>query len=144
VWDAPTTRRLAVAAFAAAFAIVLAVGATQSSRRLGHLDHRRDEALAMHTEPVDVASDVAGAFRRFRSSLRAGDRFALVFGDDVDADRRGTYRLVALSYLYPAVATEDPSGADAVMVFGDPSASVASAFEGTGVVDGVWLGRRRA
>lgn len=143
MWDAPTTRRLAIAAVVVAFAIVVAVGATQSARRLGHLDHRRAEALAVHSEPVDVASDVAGAFRQFRSSLNAGDRFALLFGDDVDADRRGTYRLVALSYLYPAVAIDDPSRANAVMVFGEPSASVVSAFEGTGVVDGVWLGRRR-
>jgi len=76
--------------------------------------------------------------------VKPGDRFALVFGPDVDRDHVGTYRLVALSTLYPAVATSDLAAADAVMVFGeDPPQPILADFDRVDVVDGVWLGRRR-
>jgi hypothetical protein len=79
-----------------------------------------------------------------RATLRDGERFALVFGPDVSRDERGFLQLVSLSVLYPAVAVTDPAKADTVMVFGEnPPPSVADAFESIGVVDGVWLGRRR-
>lgn len=142
-WDGSTVRRVAVVTAAAAFLVVLLIGVWDAGRRIGDLGHSRDEALARHFEPVEVAGDVAGAFRRLRATLHAGDRFALVFGDTVDRDRMGTYRLVALSYLYPAVATSDPSDADAVMVFGDPPSSILGDYDEVDVVDGVWLGRRR-
>jgi hypothetical protein len=144
VWDASIVRRVAVVAAVTAFVVVLLIGVAQAGRRVGDLGHRRDEALASRSEPVDVAGDVADAFRRFRATLHLGDRFALVFGDTVDSDRMGTYRLVALSYLYPAVATSDRADADAVMVFGEPSPSILADYEEIDVVDGVWLGRRRA
>jgi hypothetical protein len=143
VWDGSTVRRIAVVAAATAFVVVLLIGVAEAVGRVGDLGHRRDEALANRWEPVEVAGEAAGAFRRFRAALRAGDRFTLVFGDTVDRDRMGTYRLVALSYLYPAVATSDLSDADGVMVFGEPTPSVLEDYREIDVVDGVWLGRRR-
>lgn len=130
-------------ALLAAFLAVVLVGVWQTGQRLGHLDHRRDEALAARSDPADVAGDAAEAFRRFRATLQPGERFTLAFGPDVGRDQAGFYRLVALSYLYPAVATSDLAAADAVMVFGPPSAAVSDAFEEVGNVNGVWLGRRR-
>jgi hypothetical protein len=143
VWDRSTVRSLAVVTAVLAFIVVLLIGVVDAGRRVGDLGHRRDEALARESEPVDVAGDVADAFRRFRPTLHPGDRFTLVFDQTVDRDRMGTYRLVALSYLYPAVATPDGSDADAVMVFGETPPSILARYEEIGVVDGVWLGRRR-
>ena len=127
-----------------AFVVVLLLGVWDSGRRLGALNHRRDEALASRADPADVAGDAAEAFRRFRVTLRPGERFTLAFGPDVGRDQVGFYRLVALSYLYPAVATSDLASADAVMVFGAPSPPISDAFAEVDVVDGVWLGRRRS
>ncbi len=133
-----------VAALLVAFVVVLLLGVWDSGRRLGALNHRRDEALASRADPADVAGDAAEAFRRFRATLRQGERFTLAFGPDVGRDQVGFYRLVALSYLYPALATSDLASADAVMVFGAPSAAVSKAFDEVGDVNGVWLGRRRS
>ena len=130
-------------ALLAAFLALVLVGVWQAGQRLGHLNHRRDEALAARSDSADVAGDAAEAFRSFRATLQPGERFTLAFGPDVGRDQAGFYRLVALSYLYPAVATSDRARADALMVFGRPSAAVADAFENVGHVDGVWLGRRR-
>jgi hypothetical protein len=138
-----TLRRVAVVTAVVAFAVLLLMSVADAGRRVGDLGNLRDEALAGRSEPVDVAGDVADAFRRFRATLHAGDRFTLVFGRAFDPDRMGTYRLVALSYLYPAVATSDRSDADAVMAFGDVPPSLLSEFEQIDVVDGVWLGRRQ-
>jgi hypothetical protein len=137
-------RTILVAALLVAFVVVLLVGVWHSGGRLGALNHRRDEALASRADPADVAGDAAEAFRRFRATLRPGERFTLAFGPDVGRDQVGFYRLVALSYLYPAVATSDLAKADAVMVFGAPSPSISDAFAEVDVVDGVWLGRRRS
>jgi hypothetical protein len=120
----------------------VAVGVVDAARRLGSLDHRRDEAIAARGDTAGQAGNVAGALRRFRSDVGAGDRFALVFGPDLDRNQRGFYRLVALSYLYPAVAVPDPEEADAIMVFGTPTPSMRGTFGEIAVVDGVWLGRR--
>jgi hypothetical protein len=138
-----TLRRVGVVAAVLAFVVVLLMSVADAWSRVGDLANRRDEALAGHSEPVDVAGDAADAFRRFRATLHEGDRFTLVFGPDVAPDRMGTYRLVALSYLYPAVATADRADADAVMAFGDVPPSLLSGLEEIDVVDGVWLGRRR-
>jgi hypothetical protein len=121
-----------------AFVVVVLLLVLGAGRQIGHLGHRRDEALASRSDPVDVGGDAAGAFRRFRTTLRDRERFALVFDPGVGRDAKG------LSVLYPAIAVEDPADADAVMVFGgSPPPWVADAFESIGVVDGVWLGRRR-
>jgi hypothetical protein len=126
-----------------AFLVVVALGALRAVERIGDLRDRREQVLASRPDPSAIAGDVAESFRRFRSTLRPGERFALVFAPDVGRDQRGFYRLVALSYLYPALAAPDTASADAVMVFGQPSAALRSAFEEAGAVDGVWLGRRR-
>jgi hypothetical protein len=145
VWDGSSARRVAVLAAVTAFLVVLLMGVADLGRRVNDLAHRRGEAFAGRYEPlVDVGGEVADAFHRFRATLDPGDRFTLVFGEDVDGDRVGTYRLLALSYLYPAVATSNASQADAVMVFGEPPPSILADFEEIDVVDGVWLGRRRA
>ena len=93
-------------------------------------------------DPVVAAGPATEAFRRFRSTLDGESRFALVFGQGVDRNERGTYRLVGGYYLYPAIAVAQPIDADAVMVFGSPRADVRRSFEEVAVVDGVWLGRR--
>ena len=142
-------RQLAPARTAAAlgllvvFLVLVLLGAFDALGRIGDLRDRRDQALASRTDPARIAGDAAEAFRRFRSNLRAGERFALVFGPAVGRDQRGFYRLVALSYLYPALAAPSLSTADAVMVFGQPSPAVRSDFDEAAVIDGVWLGRRR-
>jgi hypothetical protein len=135
-------RRGVFAVLVLAFGVVLVLGVADAGRRMRSLDDRRDEALAARRDPADVAGDAAGAFRRFRSTLSEGDTFALAFGPDVDRDQKGFYRLVALSYLYPAVAVSDPAEADAMMVFGPPTPSIRGTFDEIAVVDGVWLGRR--
>jgi hypothetical protein len=122
--------------------VVLALGVRDAVRRLDDVDRRRDQALESTFDVADATGSAAEAFRTFRSTLAVGDRFALVFASDVDRDRRGLYRLVSLSYLYPAIATSHPSGADAVMVFGPPSASVRRSFSEVAVVGDVWLGHR--
>jgi hypothetical protein len=137
----PTT--IVALALMAAFLIVVLAGAVQAGRRIDDLGHRRDEAMASHSDPADVAGDVAGAFRRFRSALRPGEHFALVFASNVGRDQKGFLQLVSLAVLYPAIAVSDPARADAVMVFGgEPPLPVREAFEPIGVVDGVWVGRR--
>ena len=100
------------------------------------------DAIAARLDGADVAGDADDAFRSFRATLRPGERFALAFGPDMSVSDRGMYRLLALSYLYPAIVANDPEHAQAVMVFGPPSAEVRSIFDETGVVDGVWLGHR--
>ena len=127
-----------------AFVVVVLLLMLGAGRQIRHLGDRRDEALALRSDPVDVGGDAAGAFRRFRTTLREGESFALVFGPGVGRDQKGFYRLVSLSVLYPAIAGSDTAKADAVMVFGeDPPPSITDIFESLGVVDGVWLGRRR-
>ena len=142
----PPTAQTAVALLLlAAFFLVVLLGALGAARRIGDLRDRRDLVLATRSDPAAVAGEAAGAFRRFRSGIHPGERFALVFAPAVGRDQRGFYRLVALSYLYPAIAVSDLASADAVMVFGaqEPSPAVRTAFDETDVVDGVWLGRRR-
>ena len=137
-------RTAAALVLLAGFLIIVCLGALQTSRRIGDLGHRRTDALASRSDPAEVADEAADAFRRFRSALRGGERFALVFSPDVDRDRRGFYQLVALSVLYPAIASSDPAQADAVMVFGEkPPQSVQDTFGEIAVMDGIWLGRRR-
>ena len=128
----------------AALALVLAIGMLQSLLRLSDLERRRDQALESTYDGAAVAGPVAEAFRAFRQALRPGDRFALVFGPDIGRDQRGFYRLVALSYLYPAVAQSDGERADAVMIFDGGPRAADTAFDEIGVVAGVWLGRRSA
>jgi hypothetical protein len=138
------TQTVAALALLGGFLVVVLLLAFGAWREIGHLGHRRDEALASRSDPVSVAGGAAGAFRRLRATLGEGERFALVFGPDVDRDQKGFYRLVSLAVLYPAIAVSDPARADAVMVFGEnPPPRVSGAFEPIGVVDGVWLGRRR-
>lgn len=135
-------RTLAVLALTAVCVALVAWGVVEAARQIRVLESRRDAALAAHADGADVAGNAGNAFRSFRATLGAGERFTLVFAPETSVDDRGTYRLVALSYLYPAVAVDDVSAAQAVMVFGEPSTAVRSAFEETGVVDGVWMGRR--
>ena len=137
-------RALAAGLFLAAFAVILLLGVRDAARRTASLDERRDQALAGQSDPVEIAGAVSAAFRRVRSTIGRDDRFALVFGPEFERDQQGFYRLVALSSLYPAIATADPGDADAVMVFGAPSPSIRARFDEIGVVEGVWLGRRRA
>ena len=56
----------------AAFVVVVLLLMLGAGRRIGDLSHRRDEALASRSDPVDVGGDAAGAFRRFRTTLRTG------------------------------------------------------------------------
>ena len=134
--------RLAAFAAMAVFVALVAWGAVQAVRQIGEVGQRRDDVIAARLDGADVAGDADDAFRSFRATLRPGERFALAFGPDMSVSDRGMYRLVALSYLYPAIVADDPQHAQAVMVFGPPSAAVRSTFDETGVVDGVWLGHR--
>ena len=120
----------------------MAFALAHTGLRLIDLERRRDESLDARFGPPHGAGPDAPAFRRLRPALDEGDRFALVFGPDVGRDERHVYRLVSLSYFYPAVATDDLANADAVMVFGEPSPSVRDEFDELGLVDGVWLGHR--
>jgi hypothetical protein len=126
------------------FVCLVGVAVVSAAREVRGLDDRRREALAVPADPASSVGAAADAFRRFRAGLAAGQRFALVYGPDVDRDERGFYRLFAGYYLYPAIAVPDPRDADAVMVFGTPAPPIVSAFEPVATVDGVWLGRRRA
>jgi hypothetical protein len=126
----------------AAFVVALAFAAVDAGRLIGDLGDRRETARASRLDTPGRSGDVAEAFRQLRSDLRDGERFALVFSADVDRDQAGFYRLVALSSLYPAIAVDDPADADVVMVFGPPSGDIRAAFEETGSIAGVWLGRR--
>ena len=137
-----SVRAAAIAGLLAAMLLALGVGVWQAVREIADLGDRRDQALESDWDLASVTGATADAFRRLRPTLGAGDRFALVFAPEVDRDQRGLYRLVSLSYLYPAVATSDPDDADAVMVFGAPSLGVRREFDEIGVVAGVWLGRR--
>ena len=124
------------------FLATVLLGLWNAGQRIGELDRRADEARYARSDPADVAGGAADAFRRARSNLHPGDRFTLVLPGAIGRDLAGHYRLVALSYLYPAIAVPDVAQADLVMVFGDPSAPIISAFDEIGVVSGVWLGRR--
>jgi hypothetical protein len=127
----------------AAFLVTVLLGLVDAGRRIGELDRRGDEARRSRSDPADAAGGAAEAFRRARSHLHPGDRYTLVL-PKLTRDLAGHYRLVALSYLYPAIAVPNAGQADVVMVFGDPSAPILTAFEEIEVVSGVWLGRRRA
>jgi hypothetical protein len=84
------------------------------------------------------------AFERFRQVLRPGDRFALVIAPTTPRDTAGMYRLVALYYLLPAIAVEDASRADAVLVFGDVPGRIRRRFwQVEQVSESAWIGRRR-
>jgi hypothetical protein len=126
----------------ATFVGLVAWQALDAGRTIDQLGSRRADALASRSDGADAAGSAPEAFRSFRATLHAGERFALVFAPGTSIDDQGTYRLVSLSYLYPGIAVADPEKAQAVMVFGEPSAAIRSAFEETGVVDGVWLGHR--
>jgi len=133
-----------LAACLAAFLAIVAFGGLEAVRYAEALDDRRATALVYRTDPVETAGETATAYRRFRSEVDASTRFALVYGPGIDRHGRGFHRLFAGYYLYPAIAVGDPDEADAIMVFGPPGAAVLDAFERIDVVDGVWLGRRRA
>jgi hypothetical protein len=135
-------RTVAALAATVVFVALVAWGAVEAVRQIGELGERRDDAIAARPDGADVAGSAGDAFRSFRATLHPGERFALVFGPDTSVDERGTYRLVALSYLYPAIAVDDPHDAQAVMVFGEPTEALRSSFGETGVVDDVWLGHR--
>lgn len=136
-------RTAAVVALLAAFLVAVALVALDGVRGIRELEDRRDNALGSQPDVAAIAGEVAGALRRFRSELREGERFALEFSPDVGRDQEGFYRLVALSFLYPAVAVADPEHAHGLMAFGGPPApDVRGAFREIAVVDGVWLGRR--
>jgi hypothetical protein len=137
-----TARRTVVTALFSAFAIVAAVGVVRTVLLLDDLADRRNKALYEQADSSGVRESKADAFRRIKLELSGSERFALVYGDDVDPDQRGFYQLYAGSYLYPAVAVFDPAAADAVMVFGAPPPSILEAFDEIGVTNGVWLGRR--
>ncbi len=124
-----------------AFVAVVTVYALGAGRRIADLGARRDEARQSRSDTAGIAGDTADAFRRFRAMLHPGDRFALLFGAGIDDP--GFYRLISLSYLYPAIAVTDARDAQAVMVFGRPSRSLRAAFAEVATVDGVWLARRR-
>lgn len=127
------------------FLATVLLGLWEAGRRFDELDHRGDRARSSRSEPApDTAGGVSDAFRRARSSLRAGEQFVLVLPEALGRGTAGHYRLVALSYLYPAIAVPDgaPAEADLVMVFGDPPQSIRTAFDEIGVVSGVWIGRR--
>jgi hypothetical protein len=133
--------RAALAATAVCLGLVV-WGAVDAARQIQELGPRRRDAIAAQSDGADAAGNAGDAFRSFRVTLRPGERFSLVFAPDTSVDDRGTYRLVALSYLYPAIAVDDLRDAQAVMVFGEPSAAIRSAFDESGIVDGVWLGHR--
>ncbi len=143
VFRGSSLRTLATLAVTAVFVALVAWGAFEAVGQIRDLGTRRSDAIAARSDGADVAGNAGNAFRSFRATLQPGERFALLFAPETSIDDKGTYRLVALSYLYPAIAVDDPRDARAVMVFGDPSAAVRSAFDETGVVDGVWLGQRR-
>lgn len=126
------------------FLATVLLGLWDAGRRFGELDRRGDQARSSLSDPADTAGGVADAFRRARSSLRAGEQFALVLPEALGRGNAGHYRLVALSYLYPAIAVPDGAQAEAdlVMVFGDPPQSIRTTFDEIGVVSGVWIGRR--
>jgi hypothetical protein len=140
---APSATVVVIAGLIVAFLVVVTVGVVQATRRVGELDHRRSEALAVQRDPADTAGAAAIAFRSFRSALHRDSRFALVYDASIDRNQRGYLRLFAGYYLYPAVAVSQPSEADAVMVFGAPPSNVVADFAPIAVVDGVWLGRRK-
>jgi hypothetical protein len=136
--------RWAVAAVLTAFVSVIVLGALASALRIADVERRRVEARADRTDSVSAAGSKAPALRRLQATLGDGDRFAFVFGPEVDRDQRGLHHLVALSVLYPAIAVADPEQADAVALVGiAPTAAITTRFAEVEVVDGVWIGRRR-
>lgn len=139
-----TTRAGAALVLLIAFAVVVGLGVLDAGRVIGELGDQRERALASRSDDTaGLTGEAADAFRQFRAHLRKGERFALVFAPDIGRDQEGFYRLVALSYLYPAIAVDDPGRADAVMVFGEQSPGIRADFEQIGAAAGVWLGRRR-
>ena len=135
-------RALAALAVVGVFVAVVARQAWDAGREIDALGPQRRDALASRSDGADSAGSAPQAFRSFRATLRPGERFALVFAPGTSTNDQGTYRLVSLSYLYPAIAVTDPEKAQAVMVFGEPSAAIRADFDETGDVDGVWLGHR--
>jgi hypothetical protein len=135
-------RRLAALVATAVFAGLVAWGGADAARDVGTLGERRADAIAARSDGAEVVGSAGSAFRSFRATLSPGERFALVFAPGTSVDDRGAYRLLALSYLYPAIAVEDERDAQAVMVFGVPSDRIRSMFAETGTVDGIWLGHR--
>ena len=111
---------VAVVVISIAFAIVVVVAVVGTARRVATLDERRAEALADARDPVFAAGPATAAFRRFRSTLGPGSRFALVYGPGVDRNGRSTYRLVAATTSIRRSRSPRPTVADAVMVFGSP------------------------
>jgi len=137
-------RRGALGTLAVAFAAIVAYGALEAVRFAESLDDRRAAALVYRTDPVEQAGSTAAAYRRFRAEVDGATRFSLVFGPALDRNERGFHRLFAGYYLYPAIAVDEPARAIAVMVFGEPQAALRRDFERIAVLDGVWLGRRKA
>lgn len=135
-------RALAALVVVAVFVGLVARQAWDAGREIDALGSQRGDALASRSDGADSAGSAPEAFRSFRATLHPGDRFALVFAPGTSIDDQGTYRLVSLAYLYPAVAVTDPGKAQAVMVFGEPSAAIRAEFDETGLADGVWLGHR--
>ena len=119
--DGSKARQAAVVCTVVAFIVVLALGVVDAGRQVVNLGARRDEALARRSEPVDVAGDVAGAYRRASDAAR---------GRSVRPGLRRRNRQPPEGRLsagrplvpIPAVAT-DVSDADVVMVFGEPPCS---------------------
>ena len=142
----PPSQRAVVATrlLVVGFLATILVGLWHAGQNYGDLDHRRDEARAASSDWAGAADTIADALRLARSSLHAGERYALVLPEDLGPGTAGHYRLVALSYLYPAIAVPDGARAEAdlVMVFGDPPQSIRAAFDEIGVASGVWIGRR--
>ena len=135
--------RLAALVAMAVFVGLVALGGVEATRVLGKLRERRAHAVATKADGAAVVGHAGSAFRSFRATLAPGERFTLLFAPGTSAYDRTTYRLLALSYLYPAIAVTDERDAQAVMVFGFPTDRTRSMFAETGTVDGVWLGHRR-
>ena len=133
---------LGIRVLVVAFLAILVLGLRDARRSIAGLGPLADAARSSVSDQADEAGAAAGAFRRARALVHEGDRFALVVPKSVGRDQAGLYRLVALSYLYPAIAVSDPARADLVMVFGNPSPAIRTAFDEVDVVSGVWLGRR--
>ena len=126
------------------FLAVLLLGVWDSGRRLGALNHRRDEALASRADPADVAGDAAEAFRRFRVTLRRASASRSPSARTSAATRWASTGWSPSPISTPPSRRSDLASADAVMVFGAPSPPISDAFAEVDVVDGVWLGRRRS
>ena len=125
----------------AALTVVCALATAAAARQILTVDEMHDEASRARGDLASLTGGPSDAFRMFRESLEQGEHFAVVFGDHVDPGDRGMFWLVALAYLYPGIAVESPRDADAVMVFGEPPATVRDSFDEVAVVGDVWMGR---